>query len=93
MNGVSRPEFATVPQLAESLGIPAWRVRRLWEDGTISKPATKLGTTFVLNRAEIALVVSELTARGWLKPLLPVESVGTLAVDELVANEETGNGE
>ena len=57
--------ISTVGQIARLLGIDEWRVRRLFEDGTLPEPS-RFGGKRVISAAEIPAIVDALRSRGWL---------------------------
>jgi len=58
-------EFFTTREVADLLGTSTWRVRRLYEDGTLPEP-TRFATKRVIPRADIPRILDALRARGWL---------------------------
>ena len=59
--------FFTTRQLADLLGTDTWRVRRLFEDGTLPEPGRFAGKRAIPG-ATIPSVVDALRTRGWLPP-------------------------
>jgi len=57
--------ISTVGQIARLLGTDEWRVRRLFEDGTLPEPS-RFGGKRVISAAEIPAIVDALRSRGWL---------------------------
>ena len=55
----------TTRELAELLGTLEWRVRRLYEDGTLPEPP-RFGGKRAIPRTAVAAVVEALRARNWL---------------------------
>ena len=55
----------TTRQLADLLGTQEWRIRRLYEDGTLSEPERFAGKRAISGDA-IPAIVDALRARGWL---------------------------
>ena len=55
----------TTRQLADLLGTDEWRVRRLFEDGTLSEPERFAGKR-AISGDSIPAIVDALRARGWL---------------------------
>ncbi|HVX15109.1 MAG TPA: hypothetical protein VHC22_28210 [Pirellulales bacterium] len=52
-------------EVADLLGIETWRVRRLFEDGTLPEPGRFAGKR-AIEAAIIPRIVDALRARGWL---------------------------
>jgi len=72
------PPFLSTREMAELLGLPrtaTWRVRRLFEDGTLPDPL-RFGRARMIPRTAIPAVVAALQAKGWLPPA--AESAETL---------------
>lgn len=59
------PSFYTTRELGELLGTETWRVRRLYEDGTLAEPGRFAGKR-AIPRENVADVAEELRRRGWL---------------------------
>ena len=59
------PQFFTTHELAELLGSETWRVRRLFEDGTLPEPGRFAGKR-AIPRESIPQIVDALRNRGWL---------------------------
>lgn len=57
--------FFTTRQLAELLGTDTWRVRRLFEDGTLPEPP-RFGDRRAIPREMIPAICDALRSRGWL---------------------------
>lgn len=51
--------------LAEFLGTDIWRIRRLFEDGTLPDPP-RIGLARAIPRESIPSIIDALRARGWL---------------------------
>ena len=62
------PRFYTTRELAELLGTETWRVRRLYESGTLPEPP-RFARSRAIPREHIPAIVDALRDRGW----LPVE--------------------
>ena len=60
MNGIY-----TTREAAELLGVETWKVRRLFEDGTLPEPA-KFGGKRAVPAALIPAIRAAMSARGWL---------------------------
>lgn len=63
--GAPSVNVLTTRQLADFLGVDAWRVRRLFEDGTLADPPRIAGAR-AIPRDRIPEVVDALRDRGWL---------------------------
>ena len=59
------PNFFTTGDLARLLGTKMWRVRRLFEDGTLPEP-DRFAAKRAIPRESIPEIVDALRARGWL---------------------------
>lgn len=57
--------FYSTREVAEVLGTQTWRVRRLFEDGTLPEPGRFAGKRAIHGSA-IPAIVDALRARGWL---------------------------
>ena len=55
----------TTGEIAETLGTDEWRIRRLYESGTLSEPP-RFGGKRAIPRESIPAIVDALRARGWL---------------------------
>jgi len=64
------PDFFSTREIASLLGIETWRVRRLFETGTIDEPPRFAGKR-AIPRELIPPIVDALRDRGW----LPAQSV------------------
>ena len=62
------PDIYSTRQMAELLGTQTWRVRRLFEDGTLPEPARFAGKR-AIPRESLPAILDALRNRGW----LPVE--------------------
>ena len=62
------PNLYTTRELADILGTDEWRVRRLFEDGTLPEPGRFAGKRAIPGEM-IPAIVDALRARGW----LPIE--------------------
>ena len=60
-----QPTILSTRQLGELLGQPEWRIRRLFEAGTLPEPARFCGRR-AIPRESIPQIVDALRARGWL---------------------------
>ena len=65
-------EFYSTRDVAEILGSLTWRVRRLYEDGTLPEPPRFAGKR-AIPPSHIPMIVDALRDRGW----LPAEAVTT----------------
>ena len=52
-------------ELAELLGVPAWKIRRLFEERCLAAPL-RIGRNRAIARESIPEVVDALRRRGWL---------------------------
>jgi len=59
------PTFLSTQQLADILGTDAWRVRRLYEDGTLPEPSRFAGKRCI-PQSHIPAVCDAMRVRGWL---------------------------
>ena len=57
----------TTRQAAELLGASEWRIRRLYEDGTLPEPP-RFGGKRVIAGGELPSIIDALGSRGWLPP-------------------------
>jgi len=60
-------DYLTTRELADELGTDEWRVRRLFEDGTLPEPPRFAGKR-AIPRTLIPQIAEALSARGWIKP-------------------------
>ncbi len=60
------PEFFTTREIAQLLGSSTWRVRRLFEDGTLPEPP-RFGGKRAIPRAALPSIIDALRARGWME--------------------------
>lgn len=59
------PDIFTTREMADLLGAKTWRVRRLFEDGTLDEPSRFAGKR-AIPRQSIPAIVDALRSRGWL---------------------------
>lgn len=59
------PELFTTREVADLFGSDTWRVRRLFEDGTLPEPGRFAGKR-AIPRQLLPAIVEALKARGWL---------------------------
>ena len=59
------PNFYTTRELADMLGTVTWRIRRLFEDGTLPEPPRFAGKRAIPGNM-IPAIVDALRVRGWL---------------------------
>ncbi len=59
------PQFFTTREIADLLETKEWRVRRLFEDGTLAEPERFAGKR-AIPRSFLPLIVDRLRDRGWL---------------------------
>ena len=57
--------FYTTEQVARQLGVPQWKVRRLYEDGTLEEPQ-KFGNKRVILESMVVGIRLAMEKRGWL---------------------------
>ena len=60
------PDFYSTHDIADFLGALTWRVRRLYEDGTLPEPPRFAGKR-AIPRQSIPAIVDALKDRGWLR--------------------------
>lgn len=65
----------TTRQVAELLGSEEWRVRRLFEDGTLPEP-DKFGGKRAIPKRLLPRIAAELRKRGWLTDSAPAPLAG-----------------
>lgn len=58
----------TTREISDILGTNEWRVRRLFEDGTLPEPERFAGKR-VITPESVPLIVDALRVRGWLPQL------------------------
>ena len=58
-------KLLTTRQVGNALGQAEWRIRRLFEDGTLPEPP-KFGGKRAIDPALMPAIVSALIKRGWL---------------------------
>lgn len=68
---MTRQRLLTTRQAGEILGVETWRVRRLFEDGTLPEPQ-KFGGKRVIPEALMPAIREAMVHRGW----LPAECEG-----------------
>lgn len=61
------PTLLSTRDVADLLGTETWRVRRLFEDGTLPEPSRFAGKR-AIPRESIPTIVDALRGRGWLQP-------------------------
>ena len=59
------PNFFSTREIADTLGTQEWRVRRLFEDGTLPEPGRFAGKRAIPGEL-IPAIVDGLRGRGWL---------------------------
>jgi hypothetical protein len=59
------PTHFTTREIADLLGSDEWRVRRLFEDGTLREP-DRFGGKRAIPRARLSEILDALRERGWL---------------------------
>lgn len=55
----------TTREVGEFLGVPEWKVRRLFQDGTLPDPG-RVGLYRAIPRSWFPRIIDELRNRGWL---------------------------
>jgi hypothetical protein len=61
----------TTREVAEIFATEAWRVRRLFEDGTLAEPP-RFGRSRIIPREMLPTILDELRRRGWVaQPVAP----------------------
>jgi len=65
----------TTREVGLVLGVEEWRVRRLFEDGTLAEPP-RFGGKRAIPSTLIPAIVDALRDRGWLPTLEPAGEVG-----------------
>ncbi len=61
----------TTREIAELLGTDTWRVRRLFEDGSLEEPA-RFGGKRAIPGSMVPAIVDALRSRGWLPAIAEV---------------------
>lgn len=69
-------ENFTTRQMAELLITDEWRVRRLFEDGTLDE-VEKFGGKRMIPKAMIPAIVSALEKRGWIGSVTNAENLAS----------------
>ncbi|WP_339911865.1 hypothetical protein [Symmachiella dynata] len=59
------PSIFSTREVAEILGTQEWRVRRLFEDGTLPEPDRFAGKR-AIPRESLPLILDKLRDRGWI---------------------------
>jgi hypothetical protein len=59
-------EFFTTRQVAEMAGAPTWKVRRLFEDGTLPEPPRFAGKRAIPS-TQLPTIFDAMRKRGWIK--------------------------
>lgn len=72
------PEIFTTREVADLFSTQTWRVRRLFEDGTLPEPARFAGKR-AIPRSLLSPIVEALRRRGWIPP---VEAVPAKPADQ-----------
>ncbi len=55
----------TTGEVAELLGVDVWRIRRLYESGTLPEPA-RAGAYRLIPKTDLPRIIDALRGRGWL---------------------------
>ena len=58
-------DFISTAEVANLLHVPSWRIRRLFEDGELTKP-TRLAGRRVIPMEMLPAIISALRRRNWL---------------------------
>ena len=58
-------EIFSTADIARLLNVPTWKVRRLFEEGTLADPA-RIGNQRAIPREMIPEIIAALEARGWM---------------------------
>lgn len=67
------PQVFSTADVARLMGVPRWKVARLFENGTLPEPA-RVGNQRAIPRELIPVISSALSKRGWLPSLPEVEA-------------------
>jgi hypothetical protein len=59
------PNFLTTREIADMLGVETWRVRRLFETGSLEEPERFAGKRAIPSQL-LPLIIDEMRRRGWL---------------------------
>jgi predicted site-specific integrase-resolvase len=60
------PAFFSTREVAELFGTETWRVRRLFEDGTLKEPGRFAGKR-AIPREALPQILDALRSRGWIR--------------------------
>jgi len=60
------PDIFTTAEIGRLLGVETWRIRRLYEDGTLPEPARFAGKRIIPSES-IPTLIDCLRRRGWLE--------------------------
>jgi len=66
LRGQTMPEFFTTREVADLFESQTWKVRRLFEDGTLAEPP-RFGRNRMIPRRLLPSILEELKARGWIQ--------------------------
>ena len=72
------PTVFSTADVAKLMGVPRWKVARLFEEGTIPEP-TRLGNQRAIPRELIPTISTALSNRGWLPAGTAVEATPEVA--------------
>ena len=61
------PNFFTTRELADILGTDTWRIRRLFEDGTLLEPSRFAGKRAIPSQ-RLPEIIDAMRRRGWIEP-------------------------
>lgn len=64
-NTVDPTRWVTTRELGDLVGAEEWRVRRLFEDGTLPEPE-RFGGKRAIHPSQVPAVIDALRSRGWL---------------------------
>lgn len=59
--------FYSTRDVADLLGVDLWRIRRLFEDGTLEEPGRLAGRRAIPSEL-VPTIVDKMRSRGWLPP-------------------------
>lgn len=60
------PNFYSTREVAELLGTETWKVRRLFEDGTLAEPSRFAGKRAIPSQ-RLPEILDAMRRRGWMK--------------------------
>jgi hypothetical protein len=68
-------DYFTTADTADLLGVETWRVRRLFEDGTLHEPE-RFGNQRAIPKTMLPTIIDRLRERGWLPQPSEGDQVG-----------------